>query len=155
MKRFIVGIASIALLASLTGLAQAQAGSSPESNTIAGTVQSLSSTQIVIKTDAGQNRTFDFETTADRPAGLRVGDRVQLGFRTDTGQMLVTRVDRMSQSMSEGSQASPSNQTTSRDPNAYGEGDLPRTASPWALVAVAGLASLAGGVALRRRTRAR
>lgn len=162
------------LLFAVLACVLAVSAAAQSSQTLSGTVVSSSSTQLVIDTATGQ-RTFDVDASSNLPAGLAVGSRVDVDYHELAGGRMHAATVRMSSAAPTTPTAettSPTTPTTTDMPRTTAPatgtgmaatddddddapqratGSLPRTASPLPLLGLAGLAALAGGLALRRR----
>lgn len=146
---------TLALVVTLTGLPAA--ADAPLVSTT-GTVVSVDDEVLVLATDKG-NLTFDLDKSTEMPAHIPVGSRITVSYDSDdkvTDKMDARRIV-MSPAPTSVAPASPGVTTTPeatpQETSAYQEepSELPATASPLPLMAVAGLLTLAGGVLLRRR----
>ena len=148
--RFACTLAVLALALVATGAAQA---ASPTS-TLSGTVVSSSDTSLVIKTDAGLERTFAVDAESRLPAGLTPGTRVTVSYHImDGGSLHASNVtlggDTPSATRTTPSDTRPMD-TDTRAAEATTADTLPATASNESLLLLAGLLALGGGLVLRR-----
>ena len=156
------GLLAVAAAVGLTfGLALAQT----DEQTVTGTVVSVDETNhtLVLSTDQGR-RTFVMNSGFTLPADIDENDRVMVRYRNDGSNMTLSSI---SVTPSYGTTGTTTTTTTTTG-STYGTGttgsaydqddatgssadELPSTASPLALIALLGLGSLTGAVALRRR----
>jgi hypothetical protein len=120
--------------------------------TMSGVVVSSSSTQLVIRTDAGVEETFVVDSYSDVPANLAAGTKVTVKSRVlADGRNQVARVT-TGGTGADTPAVTGGTWTGTTDPPAK---ELPRTASPLFLVGLAGLMALGGGLGLRLMFRSR
>jgi LPXTG-motif cell wall-anchored protein len=147
----------------LAAVAFAQSGTAPATQNmmVTGSVVSMSGNQVVVRTDAGENMTFERAASVMMPTDIAVGSRVTAHYDQNTaGNPRLTSValatdqqgvNRTNDSMS-GSGSTPGmGANDQRSTTGMNDNLLPQTASPMILIAFAGLASLGGALALRRR----
>ena len=135
---------------------------------VSGTIVSSSSDSLVVRTDAGNEMSFDLDAQSVVPPNLTSDTRVDVAYHTmDSGTYHAAEV-----TPAVSSDATPSQDTSQPPPQdpamepskqpqqqaggsaqSAGEDNLPRTASPIVLVGLIGLASLGAGTGVRLLTR--
>ena len=189
MKRVLLTVA-----AGVIGVTLAVVGVALALDTVTGTVVSVSTDKLVIRTDSGDEQTFELRAESRQPANVRVGDRIMVESREDLGRDVVTQMTMAAGTTAVtgttgttyGTTATPGTTSgyttgttsgttgtareardtryTTSSENVYGttgteaeanmaDNDLPATASPLPLIALAGLASLSSAFGLRRLAR--
>jgi hypothetical protein len=136
----------LVLASALAGNALAQ-GTSEIS--VSGTVVSSDENLLVIRTDAGQEMTFDVEPstlTVNRPPA---GQRIEVKYEVDNGRNRLVRIVTDGAGSTGGSGARTSDLGTTTNARDSAGRDMPATASPLALIALGGIAALGSGTALR------
>jgi hypothetical protein len=171
MRNRVLCVLSIALLALAGGLAAQGTDPAATTQTITGTVVSSSSSSLVIDTDTGTRQTFMVDAQSTLPTGLAPGTRISVDYHSlaggtfhaarattlgaaapiqpttearpmDTTTPPDTTTSSSMPSTDSSTGAAPATRTKTRK--------MPATASPLPLVALIGLASLAGAATLRR-----
>lgn len=140
--------------------------------TASGAIVSVSDVRIVIRTDAGETMNFNRDVATVGPPNLVAGDRVTVRYNElATDNLLLTTIEIGDQANSMGTVGDRTttttpgmtDRTTTTTPgvtdrttttSTTGTYDrLPKTASPLVMIALAGLVSLGGALALRVRRR--
>ncbi len=126
------------------------------SQSISGTVVSSTGNTLVIKTDAGDQMTFNLDAMSERPASLTAGSRVGIQYHTLEGG----KYHAASVKLEPASGAAPpsemtSDETSAADRTATEPRALPGTASPLPLYGLGGLLSFGTALGLRFRSRRR
>src|SRR5262245_39692924 len=88
LKSSLIGaLCLVALVAvgSLAAQSSSDTQSKPQEQYLTGTVVSTSSTTLVVKTDAGDQMTFDIDSQSALPAQLQAGTKVDVGYKSDSG----------------------------------------------------------------------
>ncbi|MCA1789592.1 MAG: LPXTG cell wall anchor domain-containing protein [Thioalkalivibrio sp.] len=136
-----------------------------EGTAVSGSIVSVSDDVIVVRTDAGETMRFNRDSSVNVPSNLTAGTRVSVEYnRLTADNMRLTRIalaDDADTRRTTGDRATTSGTTgnntygsgNAADDNTTGYSRLPRTASPLMLMALAGLVSLGGAMALRVRRR--
>jgi len=174
MRNRVLCVLSIALLALAGGLAAQGTDPAATTQTLTGTVVSSSSSSLVIDTDTGTRQTFMVDAQSTLPTGLAPGTRISVDYHTlSGGQFHAARATTLgaaapTQPTTEArpmdTTAPPDTTTSSSMPSTDASTGaapatttkttrtrkMPATASPLPLVALIGLASLAGAATLRR-----
>src|SRR5690348_3572658 len=82
MKRILINMVALALVATASTAQLARAEADAPQVTITGTVVSMHHDDFVLATDKG-NLKFDMSKDTDRPANLAVGSRVTVSYDSD------------------------------------------------------------------------
>jgi len=170
MKR--IGLLTILVAASM------MIGGSAFAETVTGTVVSVNDNQIVITKDDGSRMTLHMDSQSTRASAINVGDQVRVDYSSmGNNQYHVTTVNLATDAtgtqtgdMPAGAQTGASDYGSSQTRTDYSSTEtqaqsasawdddrtddaLPRTASPLAVIALVGAASLAVGAIVRRKAR--
>jgi hypothetical protein len=139
----------------LPGDAPPPAAAPAASTTVTGSVVSSGQQSVVIKTDAGDQMTFEVDGTSMVPAGLVGGDKVSIEYQTlDGGKYRASKVVLSTTSMPAKTTAEQGydSQHGEESTTQTHEG-MPRTASPLPLLALAGSLLVGAAFALRAFSR--
>jgi LPXTG-motif cell wall-anchored protein len=151
--------------------------------TASGAIVSVSDSKIVIRTDAGETKTFNRDVATVGPTNLMAGDRVTVRYNElATDNLLLTSIETGDPAGTSGTVGDRTNtntpgvagQTNTTTPGVAGQTNtstpgvtdrsttagtsgtydrLPQTASPLVMIALAGLVSLGGALVMRARRR--
>jgi urease alpha subunit len=83
LKSCLAGIMVLALVGTFQAASQAQ--ETTGSMSVSGVVVSSTPTSLVIRTDAGNEMTFVVDTSSQFPAGVAVGNRIEVDYHTLSG----------------------------------------------------------------------
>jgi hypothetical protein len=120
-------------------------------HTVMGTVVSVSATSLVIRTEGGDQMIFARDSESTIPATVGAGSAVRVEYHTPApGTFHVSNV-MIDASASGLKESSPSSQSTDPYGTQTGNGSdtMPKTASPYPVLAFVGLLMFAGGVTIR------
>jgi len=167
MKKIALATTLLVLSLALVGLATtgALAQTDKAQLSMTGTIVKLTSDDIVLQTDHGQQR-FDFKKDIEKPTTLAVGNKVTIWYDADDnpkGEINANKIEMFTEATPPPTtQAAPppaqeppptETQTTtpSQETQTTQETPLPRTASPLPLMGAVGLLSLLGSGLLLRQ----
>ena len=165
MKKFALSnLLALTLALGVVALASRPAPADAPLVTITGTVVSIVDEVLVLSTDRG-NLTFDLDKSTEMPANIAVGNRITVSYDSDDKpeDKMDARKIVMAPAATPVTPApvtpAPTPTTPAPEPQTSAPMDeepsdeLPATAGPLPLVGLMGLAALAGGLLLRKRTR--
>ena len=165
MKKFALSnLLALTLALGVVALASRPAPADAPLVTVTGTVVSIVDEVLVVSTDRG-NLTFDLDKSTEMPANLAVGNRITVSYDSDDKpeDKMDARKIVMAPAATPVTPApvtpAPTPTTPAPEPQTSTpvddepSGELPETAGPLPLVGLMGLAALAGGLLLRKRTR--
>jgi len=134
MKRSMTALLGLVMLLSI-GTLMAQSASY-----ISGTVVSSTDTTLVIRTDSGEEMTFNVDSATIRPTSMAVGSRIDVEYHAADGANHAAQVRLVGSAT-----------TTAANSNEK----LPQTASPLVTIGLVGLAALGSSFVLRQWSRRR
>jgi LPXTG-motif cell wall-anchored protein len=150
--KLLVAVTGVVLVLGFGGIGLVAAQSDPPSGepayaqgqepvAITGTVVSVDTSSVRVRTEAGQEMTFTFDTGLSIPQGLKSGDRVTVNYITSSTGFTAQSLALEAPATETGNAASKEGKT------------LPQTASPLPMLAVLGTVLLGAGAVLVFRSR--
>jgi len=165
MKKSLMALLGIvALVAAGSFLATVAKAADPEPVYVSGTVVSVNDTILVVKTDSGEELTFDLDSATIRPAVVRVGSRIDVEYHAMNGRNHAAQIRSVGDTNPSYNNPPATNynnppsstpSTTSSNYQSSSTERLPRTASPIAMIGLTGLTALSSGLGLRFWSRRR